>query len=347
MGAWYTTREVVKAAADIKESARKNDQVDRAIESASRAVEGLLRRRFYPWTGTRYFDQPGLYASSLEVDLAEHGLISTTAVTSGGIAVTSGDYFLEPVNEGPPFDTVRIDQASGVVFDGGDTYQRNLAITGVWGWDLTAAPAGALAEALDGSEVGVDVTGATAAAVGVGSIVFCESEWMTVTGRQMLDTTVNTGGALAASTNDVTVAVADGTLFAVDEVLLVDAERLLVVDIAGNNLVVKRAHDGTVLASHLTGADIYASRRLTVTRGALGTTAATHADTTALTVWQPPGLIAELCVALSLTTLAQRQGSYVRVTGSNESERNAAHRNVSEIQQDAVNLYGRVRVGAV
>src|SRR5690606_22447868 len=55
---WYTTRETVKAALDYKETARNDAQVDRAIESASRAVEGLLHRRFYPETATRYFDWP-------------------------------------------------------------------------------------------------------------------------------------------------------------------------------------------------------------------------------------------------------------------------------------------------
>lgn len=344
---WYCTRESVKASADVKLSARMDDQVDRAIESASRAVEAFLQRRFYPWTGTRYFDQPSPYASPLEVDLGEHGLISTTVVTSGGVAVVSGDYFLEPVNEGPPYDTVRIDYDSGVVFEAGGTFQRNLAITGTWGWDLSSLPAGALAEALDGSETGVDVTGAAAAVIGVGSVVFCESERFIVTGRAMVDTGVNTASALTNANNDQDIAVADGTAFAVGEVLLVDGERLLVQDIAGNTLYVRRGHDGTTLAAHNSGADIYASRSLTVVRGATGSTAATHSDASALTVWDAPGLVQELTVAYALTTLGQRAAGYTRVVGSGDNQREATGRGVTQIERDARNAYRRVRVGAV
>lgn len=54
----YATREEVKSALDIKQTARNNDQVDRAIDSASRAVEGLLHRVFYPTFDTRYVDWP-------------------------------------------------------------------------------------------------------------------------------------------------------------------------------------------------------------------------------------------------------------------------------------------------
>lgn len=345
MGVWYTTREVVMAATDVKASARVNDQVDRAIESASRAVEATLLRRFYPWTGTRYFDWPGAGNTSGEVWFGEHGLISATTVVSGGVTIAASDYFLEPRNEGPPYESIQVDLSSGASFSSADTWQRSLAITGVWGWDLSAVSGWTLNEALDSSETGIDVT--ATAAVGVGSILFCESEWMIVTGRSMMDTTVNTGSSLTASTNDQDIAVADGTLFAVGETLLIEAERVLVQDIAGNTLYVKRAYDGTVLAAHNSGVDIYAPRTLTVTRGALGTTAAAHNTATALTVWEVPGLLAEFCVAVALTTLGQRSAGYARTVGSGENEREASGRGLTQIRRDAMNTYGRIRVGAV
>lgn len=345
MGVWYTTREVVKAATDVKESARLNDAVDRAIESASRAVEGLLLRKFYPFKGTRYFDFPGMDSSGFEVWLDEHGLISATTVVSGGDTISSADYFLEPRNEGPPFESIQIDLASGAAFFSGDTFQRSLAITGTWGYTLDSTPAGALAEALDNSETAVDIS--NSAAIGVGSVVFCESEWMIVTGKTLRDTGVNTGSSLTAVQNDIDIAVSDGTAFAVGEILVIEGERMLIVDIAGNTLYVKRAYDGTVIAAHNSGVDIYAPRTLTVTRGALGTTAATHADTTALTVWEVPGLVAEFCVALALTTLGQRMDGYARVVGSGDNQRIDSGRGLTEIKTDVMATYGRVRVGAV
>ena len=91
----------------------------------------------------------------------------------------------------------------------------------------------------------------------------------------MLDSTYNVQSDMTAQQNNVTIS-ASGSGFNVGEVILVDSERMLIVDIAGNYLTVKRAWDGSVLAIHSTGADIYTLRLLTVTRGALGTTAGTH-----------------------------------------------------------------------
>jgi hypothetical protein len=119
---------------------------------------------------------------------------------------------------------------------------------------------------------------------------------------------------VSALASDVTIAVTTGTSYAVGEILLLDSERMLIVDIAGNNLTVKRAWDGTVLAAH-TGSTIYAPRRLTVTRGAVGTTAATHSNGAAITRHVVPGLIKELCVAEALNTLLQEGGGYSRVFG--------------------------------
>ena len=52
---WYANREQVKRALDVAETARNNAQIDRAIAASSLSIEKQLRRRFYPWDGTRYF----------------------------------------------------------------------------------------------------------------------------------------------------------------------------------------------------------------------------------------------------------------------------------------------------
>ena len=72
-----------------------------------------------------------------------------------------------------------------------------------------------------------------------------------------------TNGALADTTTT-TVAVDAGTDFAVGQTVLIDSEQLLVTDVSGNNL--------------------------TVTRGLNGTTAATHADDTTVSIvrWPAP-----------------------------------------------------------
>lgn len=340
MGIWYATREDVKSALDFKETARNNGQVDRAIDSASRAVEGLLHRRFYPWTGTRYFDWPNLqYARSYRLWLDADELVSVSALVSGGETISPSDYFLYPPNDGPPYDRIELDLSANASFGAGSTHQRSIAITGVYaGCPLDEATAGLTAEALDSSETGVDVTDSSV--IGVGDIIKVESERMVVTGKTMIDTTVAFTGLASASAADDTLAVADGTLFNIGEVLRVDSERVLIVDIATNTLVLKRAWDGTRLAAHTSGT-LYAPRRLVCERGALGTTAASHSTSAALVKHVVPGLIKNLCIAYALNSILQESSGFARVTGSGESQREFTGRGIKSLESDAKAAYGR------
>lgn len=342
----YCTREDVKRALDIAETARADAQVDRALEAASDGIDGgpnriagLLKRRFYPEVRTHTFDWPSdSYSRPWRLWLDQHTLISVDTLVAGGVTVSSDDYFLRP-DDGPPFTHVEIDLASSAAFASGDTHQRAISITGLYGDSDDEAAAGELAEALDASETTVDVT--DSAAVGVGDLLRVDEERMLVTGRRMLDTGQNLGANLDASASTVTVAVTDGSLYQVDEVILVDSERMLVVDIAGNNLTVKRAWDGSVLASHSAGADIFAPRTLVVERGAVGTTAATHISGAGIARHVVPGLVRNLCVAESIEALLQETSGYAREVGSGESAREASGRALRLIREQAWVAYGR------
>lgn len=140
---------------------------------------------------------------------------------------------------------------------------------------------------------------------------------------------------------------ADGTAFRSGETILLDAERIRVVDIAGNNLTLRRAVDGTTLAAHTT-ATVYALRALTVTRGALGTTAASALTGATVYEWQPPALAGELNLAYAVNILLQRQSGYARTVGEGENQREAAGRGIREIEKEAKSALGRqARTGAV
>lgn len=345
MGVWYCTREDVKNALDVMETARSNAEIDRAIESASRMIDGsvpgagFLKRRFYPETRTMTFDWPNnQYARPWRLWLDGNELVSLNTLTAGGTTIAAADYFLRP-DSGPPYTHIEIDLGSSAAFSAGSTHQRSIVAAGVFGYNADEAPAGTLAEALDVSETAVDVSDSSA--IGVGTIIQIDSERMIVTGKTMLDTGQNLGGNLTAVNNNVTVPVGSGTAFTVDEVILIDAERMLITDIAGNNLTVKRPWDGTVLAAHSANADIYAPRTLTVARGALGTTAATHSTSTAITRHVVPGLVAELCLAEALNILMQRRSGWARTTGSGDNQREGSGRGLREIKADAYTAYAR------
>jgi hypothetical protein len=303
----------VKGALDFKETARANREVDRAIETSSRDIEGLCARRFYPTVATRYKDWPNYqYARPWRLWLDCDELISVSSLSSGGTTISASDYFLEPVNLGPPYTYIEIDLDSSASFGGGTSPQRTVAITGVFGYGADTTPAGTLAAAISSaSATTCDVT--DSASVGVGSIIAVDSERMIVTGKTQLTTaqTVQTSALTALASND-SVIVTTGSAFAIGESITVDSEVMLIVNISGNTLTVKRAWDGSALASHNIGVTIYAPRTLTVTRGALGTTAATHLISAAITAHVVPAGVRDLTVAKSEAIVLQHSSGWTR-----------------------------------
>lgn len=345
-GVWYASREDVMSALDVAESARSVAQIDRCIEAASRSVERLTHRKFYPTRATRYLDWPSdQLGTAYRVYLdGEHELISLTTLTSNGVALT--DYFLEPQASGPPYTRIELDRSEGDSF-GGDTAQRAITLTGVFGACADTTLAGALAEALDVSETGVDATGLS---VGVGDLLLIDSEYMQVTGRTLLTTGATLTAALAASPNAAgsTFALTGTWSISVGEVLTVDGERMLVTATTATTVTVERAWSGSVLAAHLIGATVYAARSLTVLRAQLGTTAATHADTTAIYRHTPPQLVRALTIAEAVVQLGREQSGYARTVGADGADRVAAGGDLKDLREQVYWAHGRtMRKGAI
>lgn len=335
----YVTREATKTALDVAETARSNSRVDRAIETATTTVDGFLRRRFSPVVATRYFGWPSdAYRTPWRLWLDADEIISLTSLTSGGVTIPQGAYFLEPINDGPPYRSIEINLAGSSALTAGQTHQRAIIAAGLFGYRDDTRPAGTIVEDLDASETAVDVS--TAAGIGVGDLLKVDSERMLVTERTMVTTGQTLQTPLAASASAVTVAVTTGSAYTADEVLLLDSERMLVTDVAGNNLTVKRAWDGSVLATH-TGSTIYAPRTLTVVRGAAGTTAASHTNSTVLTAHVPPPLTRDLALAYALNQLLQEGAGYARVAGSGDNQRELTGRGIGAIEADAMERHGR------
>ena len=339
---WYATREEIKAELDVKETARSNARIDRALADATDAVHGLCKRVFYPTLATRSWNWPNSQSGTswrLWLDASE--VISVTTLTSGGTTIAASDFLLEPNQYGPPYSHIEINLGSNAAFGGGSTHQRDITITGLFGYRNDETTAGTTVEALDTSETGIDVDAATSAAVGVGSLLRIDSERVIVTARTNLDTGQTLGGSITNVNNIVTVAVQSGAAFAAGETILIDSERMLVEDIAGNNLTVRRAWDGSTIAAHTAGAAIYAPRTLTVERGALGTTAATHSSGATVYRWDPPGPVRQLCVAEALTDLLQGRSGYARTAGSGESEREMSGRGLKDLRDRVYASHGR------
>lgn len=342
----YATREDVKKALDIKQTARNDAQIDQAIEAASDSVEGFLHRVFYPTLDTRYVDWPNFqytYPWKVYLDAAELADITTVApvVTSGGNVIPAGDILWGNPRYNPPFTYFELNRATSASLGQGSTPQRDVAITGLFGYWAKTAAAGALAAAVSDT-TGTAVTVTNSTALGVGDTFLVDSERMLVADKTMVTTgqTQQGSGAGTASSSDVALGVTDGTKYFVGETLLLDSERMLVVDIAANTLTVKRAWDGSVLATH-TGAAIYALRQLTVVRGALGTTAATHGNAAAVSRHVVPPLVKQLAIGEAEVDLVQQGGAYANSQGSGAAKQAGIGQGLDALRKRCYAAYGR------
>ena len=331
----YATVEQIQAAADYKPTAFEADRLKRITDAASRRIEQRLHRQFYPTTEAVTYTTPRLHKPQMADGTGfflGRDLLSIASATSDGTTQTVADIDLWPGHYGSPFAWVEL--------TGG-----TIVITGDWGYSNDTVVAGALDGAMS------DTTGTApkvtdSSLVGVGDLIVIDSERMVVTDKLQVDLAQNTTTTHTADTSDVTVGAADGSVIFAGETILVDAEEMLVQSISSNNLTVKRAWNGSVLAAHSSGADIFAPRTLTVERAATGSTAATHSDAAAITRNVAPGPIIDLCIAESLNTYEQETAGYARAIGSGETQREGRGF-MLENARDQADSYRRLRLAAV
>jgi hypothetical protein len=342
----YVTREEVKGALDVVETARVNDRIDSACEAATQGVDALLRRSFSPWLGTRYFSWPDTaYRTPWRLWLDDREVIEVTSIFSGGIEIPGGNYFLEP-DTGPPFSSVEVDQSTSSAFQAGDTRQRAIAITGTFGFTDQAEGVGELAGNLAASQGAAASVTWTTSKVGVGSLLRIDDERVLVTDRSMVSSGQTLQTPLTASTSNVAVAVQDGSAFGIDEIVLLDSERMRIVDISGNTLSVRRAQDGSVLATH-SGSTIYAYTGVSLLRAVQGSELAAHTTGDTITRHIVPPLVKKLALAYALNFFLQESSGYARLVGTGEMAQEASGRSIRSLEQDAESAFGRMLQGAI
>jgi hypothetical protein len=310
----YCNRDDVRRALELKQAAYASAQIDRAILSATESVEGLTQRKFYPEDTTKKFDWPNFqYAPPWKVYLDHNELAAQpSSVTTGSLTtlpqtIASGQYICHPINDGPPYNRIELRRDLTVAFGNNPTPQLDIFITGTFGYWTKTSPAG-----IAGAQQAIDATTlqvSDGSMISPGDIVVAGTERQLVVDEQYIDTSVTFSGLSSASASDRIVSVVDGTAFSVGEVLLVDTEWLLIENIVGNTLAVRRGWDGSLLAEHHAGT-IWARRQYTVLRAQLGTAAAIHNNASALSVVAYPGLIRQLAIAEAVVWLTQEHGAY-------------------------------------
>ena len=108
---------------------------------------------------------------------------------------------------------------------------------------------------------------------------------------------INEGGSYGAS--DTTLTVTDGAKFAVGQTVLIDSEQLFISAISTNDL--------------------------TVERGANGTTAATHADASDISIYRYPRPVVEACAALAERLWKRKDAAAPAASAGIETDHHASH----------------------
>jgi hypothetical protein len=346
----YATREQVMGSLEIRNMARARTLIDNKLEAGARAVERVVQgRRFYPERKTIKFDWPNYQnAASWQLQLDGNDLISLEAVTAGGIALNVGTDVIprryDDIDE-TPYSLIEINLSSNASFAAGPTFQRSLSFTGLWGHnDIdTSIVHGLLSGNINNSVTSLIINPSSGTyPLGVGALVQIGTERLILTSRFMTDTGQNLQSPMTANNAMKTVAVTDGTAFAIEETILIDSERMRIEDIAGNNLLVSRAIDGTVIAAHASPtADIFALRQFTARRGVLGSTAASHTSADSVYMWQPPALVNELNIAETVVMLEQNSSGYARMVGSGDNARETVGKGLEDLRCSVYDQFGR------
>lgn len=353
MRPWYCTREAVLEAVGASYTSRIAKLIDRQIGMACDAIDGKLHRRFYPEYRTFKLDYPNWQlAPTWTLWLESNEIISLQSLTSGGHSIPTNAVLprrSDDIDE-PPYDQLQIDLSTSYAFSASTTWQQAVEIEALTGYNATNTSLGVanLASTLNSSAViAIFEPSDGIYNIGVGRLLLIDNEYIILTERSNVDTGDELQSAMAAQPNAVTVAVTDGTAFARGELLTIGSERMRIVDIVGNNLIVDRAIHGSILSTHSMSDTVYAARQFNLLRGQLGTTSAEHSTADIVYAHDVPPLIEELATALAVTGTEQSSAGYARNVGTETSQRDTDAPGLTALWVAAKTTYGRVRSGAI
>lgn len=361
MSDWLITREAAKRAANLHGDAL-DFQVDALIQSVSDELHGrpasLLHQHFFPVTAERKYRWPQRdnmgQGGTLFLDADGHvgNLLDLTGLTKDddtATAIATGDVILAS-SAGPPYHKIEIDQSSAAFFSFLGTVQEAVRVTGRWGYSEATLAAGRLDGAL--SEAAVTMLVTNGALIDVGQTIKIGTESIFVSARTDADLGINTHGstgAMSALLTDTTLTLVTnpGDAVVVGEILRIGSERMRVTAInTTSSFEAERAWDGTTLAAHSTGDDVFIFRTFTIERGVNGTTDAGQSDDAAIVKYDPPSDIQRYCLAEVVSRLAQEQAGYGRFIGTGDGAVEVRGRALDALRHGIIGRYRHRTMGA-
>jgi len=331
-----------------------NTAIDRALMTAKETIEGGLKRRFYPSDDTRFWDWPpqggsgpsgGTPADPWRLPLDDNDLVCLTAMVAGGLTIGLDQLFpypwSNPAKGRPYFTALEIDRSTSASFGNyQQTPQQSLAATATWGYGADADPVSQLAADVGTSDTTITVTDGSQAGPGdlivlgfargsapfpgsaphAGAIAPYLGERVVIADATPVSTGLTQSGSGVTTAEDSDQALTwtgTGSLTA-GEVITLDQEDMFIEKVLGGSATVRRAFNGTTLASHSSAA-IWAMRQWTVIRAQLGTTPGTYSAAAQVCRHRVPQLIRDLSGAEVTNQLLQEGSGYARMVGSGEN----------------------------
>ena len=114
-----------------------DDEVITAIiAQASRQIDDVTGRHFYPLVQTRLYDIPGVDFTDRDEISLDDDLLELITLTNGDLTViTNAQYILRSVNS-PPYWAVKLRDSANITWEqnSANSSQQVLSVAGVWGW---------------------------------------------------------------------------------------------------------------------------------------------------------------------------------------------------------------------
>lgn len=346
---WYAAREQVKRALDIAITQEVNSKVDRAIAGATDSIEGMTNRVFYPILDTRKFDWPDEHGRQgpFRVLFGPNEVIGDatgkfTTFTAGGTVIPSSAYMLRNYADRPrpPYTYLEMDLSSDYALAAGTTWQQSLVATGLFGYRNDTVPGGTLAAGVNDT-TSTTITVSDSSKVDVGNLILVGTERMIVTDKAWVASGATVSGSALTNQSSNTGVTLSSAAVLQNEYMMIDSEMMFAYIVTGSLYTVIRAFQGTTIAAHNTGVAAYVPRTLTVQRGAAGTTATTHSQGDAITVWQPPDLINQLCIGEAVNGLLQENSGWAKTVGAGDNVQNAVGAGLEDLRARAQKAFGR------
>lgn len=286
---------------------QKYDQDESRIYEKILEASATIQARmgyFIPVTETR------LYIGDGRDELMIAPAISVSAVKDDDIALTlTTDYILRNLTHknslwaNGPYTCLERENAG---------WSDAVEVTGQWGkWSETQLLGETVTQLIDAADISVT----NGSKLSAGMILLVENEQQLVTGYgtpTQITSKINLVDGIDTGDDEMTID--NGADVYEGETIRIGLEKMLVMQIAGNVIAVKRGWEGTKQAVHANDSEIYVYRTYTVERAVNGTTAAAHGAVAAYR-YVVPRDVRELTIQIAVLIKRKEEAGFAGKVG--------------------------------